>query len=213
MRLFFAILLPDAVRAACERVQADLRAELGDDGIRWTAPAQFHFTLKFLGETAESRLPDVIAAAEEAAAQSSPFTLTVAHLSVLPSIRQPRLIHVCAEEFWPFHIPHLASLVECLDTRLSERGFVPENRGFDPHLTLARVKSPAGFKAVKHWAARELRSVSGAGEDGFKFQYSGVKKVDKIGVFEVQQFVLVSSELRRDGPIYTVLETYPLIAT
>jgi 2'-5' RNA ligase len=238
MRLFFAIWLPDDVRAACERAQAELRSTLGDAGIRWTAPSQFHFTLKFLGETPDARLPAVISAAQEAASQSAAFTLTVANLGVLPSVRRPQLLYIGMEESGmaesvdfargpqpdgentigcndsATRFPGLGSLAECLDRKLSEQGFAPEDRDFYAHLTLARIKSPGGFKAVRNWAAVEMTGIRVTDEqERYTNFWEGMKKVDKIGVFEVKQFVLVSSELRRDGPIYTVLETFPLIAT
>jgi len=48
-RLFIAIALPEAVQGALETAQGELRRALPGQDVRWTPRAQFHLTLKFLG--------------------------------------------------------------------------------------------------------------------------------------------------------------------
>lgn len=192
MRLFFAVLLPDEVREAVARVQAELRAEAGEDGIKWVAPEQFHYTLKFLGETPESDVPAAIDTAKIVSALSSPFSLTLSGVGAFPQQRSPQILWVGAAE----GVPLLTRLAESLDRSLAERGFALETRRFNPHLMLARVKTRRGEEAV----ARALRASNRT-----------LKNVDKIGVFVIQYFVLMRSELQRSGPVYTVLETFSLV--
>ncbi|RSS25254.1 2'-5' RNA ligase family protein, partial [Streptomyces sp. WAC05858] len=59
MRLFAAVLPPDAVVAElAARVKA-LQTLPGADGLRWTEREGWHFTLAFYGEVAEEVLPEL----------------------------------------------------------------------------------------------------------------------------------------------------------
>src|SRR5579884_1179037 len=174
MRLFFAMLISEEVREAVARVQAQLRADAGERGIRWVAPEQFHYTLKFLGETPEERIPSAIEAAHLVAAQTAPFTLILAGVGAFPQQRRPQVLWVGASE----GVPLLTELAESLDKALTERGFEPETRRFNPHLTLARIKSPEGQEAVAKT---------------FPAQAAERNKVDKIGVIQATNYVLMRS--------------------
>lgn len=62
MRLFIAIELPQHIRLYLIRMQEALRPVFGG---KWTRPAQLHITLKFLGETPDAQLPDLIGVLSE----------------------------------------------------------------------------------------------------------------------------------------------------
>jgi hypothetical protein len=64
-------------------------------------------------------------------------------------------------------------------------------------------------KAVKQFRS-EFEAVTRRDRAGRIYRWENQKEVDKIGAFVVQCCVLVRSELHRDGPIYTVLESFPL---
>jgi hypothetical protein len=70
MRLFIAILIPPDVMQQLGRLQAQLKAQLPDPSLRWVAPDNFHFTLLFLGEQPEARLPAIEQAMQVAARQA-----------------------------------------------------------------------------------------------------------------------------------------------
>jgi 2'-5' RNA ligase len=188
LRLFFAVTLPEDVCDTVARVQRELRAATGDEGIRWVRPEQFHYTLKFLGETPEERVLPAMEAARDAATQFAPFDLTLSGLGAFPQLRQPQVLWIGATEGFPL----LTQLAESLDRSLAKRRFSSETDRFHPHLTIARIKSPQGRAAAARALDREQNGV------------------DKIAVFVVDSFVLMRSELRPDGPVYTVLETFPL---
>ena len=191
MRLFFAVLLSEEVRGAVERAQEQLRASACDYGMRWVAPEQFHYTLKFLGETPVEKVSGITAVARRIAAQHAPLSLTLAGLGAFPNPRRPQVLWVGAKE----GVPVLTRLAESLEKELAGLGFPPENRRFNPHLTLARIKTPAGVKA----AAQALAEAAG-----------NQKIVDEFGVIPVGNFVLMRSELRPAGPLDTVEETFAL---
>ena len=67
LRLFFAVPLPDEIRAAASELQQECACD--ELKIGWTRPQNMHFTLKFLGDTPESRVPKL---AEVAACPAPP---------------------------------------------------------------------------------------------------------------------------------------------
>lgn len=191
MRLFFAILLPDEVREELRRVQATAREVIGREGLRWEDAGKFHITVRFLGEVAPERLEDVKEAGREAALAFAPFTLALSSMGAFPEGRQPRVLWIGAEN----GLPEYARLAEYLNSALSARSFAAETRRAYPHVTIARVKTAAGSKA----AARALA-------------LKNLKKPDKKGVFFVYNIVLMESELRPEGSVYTIVETFTLTA-
>lgn len=195
MRLFFAAVPPEDVRSEVARVQADLRDRVGASGVRWTRPEQFHFTLKFLGETPEERIPEAIEAARETASATSPFSLTLAHVGALPDARHPRTIFVGVGEKVAEGLPVLRALAEYLSGALERRGFPADTRPFRAHLTVARIGSQAGANSVSRALAPRAAEVY---------------NVDRIGAFALADFVLMHSVLGPKGSEYTIVESFQL---
>jgi 2'-5' RNA ligase len=198
MRLFFAILLPEDVRTLLSDVQSELRRAIGHEGVRWEDPGRFHITLRFLGEVASEKLENVKQAGREAAGICAPFTLRIGDIGTFPERRAARVLWAGVENAFPEY----TRLAEYLDKALAARGFEPgpgpytsARRQTNPHVTIARVKTLAASKSVE-------RALAG----------NNIEKVDKEGVFFVYNIVLVHSELRPGGSVYTVLETFPLAA-
>lgn len=77
MRLFAALLPPDAALAELGAVVDELRRLPGADGLRWTGRPGWHFTLAFYGEVDEDLVPELSARLERVARRSEPFGLAV----------------------------------------------------------------------------------------------------------------------------------------
>jgi 2'-5' RNA ligase len=134
MRLFIALSLPDEVHRELALVQARLRGL----PVRWSGPAGIHLTLQFIGETAEQRAPELLAAL--AALPAAPLTLQLEGLGAFPDLRRPRVI-------WAGLGGDLAALSRLQAAVLATTaplGFALEERPFRPHLTLGRVRQEAG---------------------------------------------------------------------
>ncbi len=190
-RLFLAIMLPDAARQDVRNAQTVLREAMDANGIRWTPPAQLHYTLRFLGDVDEAQISAVEEAAVCAAAQVKPFRLGVGGVGVFPGQRRPQVLWIGATR----SVPHFTRLAEYLERELTERDFVPETKLFRPHLTLARAKTADGEEMI----AKTLPTLT----DANLFQ-------NEISAFDVADFALVHSELKPAGPLYTVLKTFAL---
>ncbi|MBQ7565642.1 MAG: RNA 2',3'-cyclic phosphodiesterase [Oscillospiraceae bacterium] len=131
MRLFIAVELPASVRAAIAQSAGRLR-EAFPRG-RFSRGENYHLTLAFLGETPEARLSDVTAAMDCCRAQ--PFALTVGAVGTFPGGVLWRAVDGGDD---------LTRLQRLLTAALCGRGFRLEQRGYKPHLTLAReaVRDP-----------------------------------------------------------------------
>ena len=193
MRLFLAVMLPDDVRANILRVQERLRETMGENGIRWVSPEQFHLTLKFLGDTDAAELSAIAHAAQNAAEAIAPFTLSLSGVGAFPKRGNPQVLWIGVGE----GVPHLTRLAECLERELEMRGYATETKPYHPHLTLARMKTREGEETV----ARTLPMLAGEPADA-----------ERLGAFPVHNFVLMESELNRSGPRYTVVKTFALDA-
>ncbi|HEV2423825.1 MAG TPA: RNA 2',3'-cyclic phosphodiesterase [Terriglobia bacterium] len=183
MRLFIAIDLPEPVRAALAREQARLRDACGKSrDIRWTRPEGLHLTLKFLGEVAAGRLPEISHALRPL--RFDAFEVDVAGFGFFPSARRPRVFWVGLEA-----PPALEEVATRVEAAMGILGFAPENRSFQPHLTLARFEN--------HHPQPELEAAlqkTGAGS---------------FGRFTVSEFFLFASKLRPEGAQYSKLANFP----
>jgi RNA 2',3'-cyclic 3'-phosphodiesterase len=129
-RLFVALDLPDAVRAALVEWQ---QAELGDPALRPVRPESLHMTMVFIGYRAEKEI-DRIAEAALVDAPAPEVRLEPEPVGV-PRGKRPRLFAIDAPS------EGAVALQGEVGRRLVEgRFYEPERRPFWPHLTVARVK-------------------------------------------------------------------------
>lgn len=77
MRLFAAIVLPDALSDALAGYLDAARRVMPDRALRWVPPQHLHVTLAFLGDVERAALPAVVAALNAAASATAPLTLSL----------------------------------------------------------------------------------------------------------------------------------------
>ena len=183
-RIFVAVALEASLREAI----TDLERRLEDAGARlhWVKPENLHFTLRFLGHISDAQLNRVKTAAREAAQGVAAFRIALAGLGAFPNARRPQVVWVGIGKGGD----NLRDLAERLDDTLARQRFPKEPRGFQPHLTLARVKEP------RLWG--EIGPVLG--------QFERVE----VGEQEVRSLLVMESLLRPQGAIYTQVEEVPL---
>lgn len=186
MRLFFAIPISDAMRTQVIDVMDEMRLRIKAPGVRWVTPDQFHFTLKFLGETPPDRVRSACEAATVASRAMAPFELRVGGVGAFPNDRRPTVLWVGVTA----GMGPMTDLALALDTALHMEGFRREKVALKAHLTLARVKSYAGEAA----AAQYLRHA----------------EVGDLGGVTVDRFLLMESTLRAGGAEYQVVDEFPL---
>ncbi|MGC8873306.1 MAG: RNA 2',3'-cyclic phosphodiesterase [Chloroflexia bacterium] len=187
IRTFLAVEIPASVQQGLARVQEQLKHVRPP--VRWVAPHQIHLTLNFLGEIPAQKLPAVQEAARQAAGEAAPFELEAIGLGTFPNLRRPRVVWVgLGGELEALH-----RLQARLSEELAARGFPPEERPFSPHLTLGRVRPQA--------RPEEARALGQA--------IAGIPS-PSLGRWRVEEIRVMRSDLRPEGPLYTVLYTAPL---
>ncbi|MGC8958319.1 MAG: RNA 2',3'-cyclic phosphodiesterase [Chloroflexia bacterium] len=187
IRTFIAIELPEEVRRGLARVQGELKRS--HPPVRWVAPEKIHVTLKFLGEIPAEQVEIVCQVTDRVAASAAPFELEAAGAGVFPNRRRPRVVWVGVQG----DLPALHALQTGLERELAQAGFPEEERPFSPHLTLGRVQdraSPAEARALGE-------AVVGL-------------EVPSLGRWRVEQVVVMRSDLRPEGPLYTPLRVLRL---
>ena len=145
MRLFTAITLDAAIKAALSRVQQDL-SQFGK-AVRLVTEDQMHLTIKFLGEVSDGDVQKVTEAVREIAGQCSPFEFGIGGLGCFPPRGAVRVVWVgVVDASGLLEACHQAS-----EAAFDRIGFAKEKRGFSPHLTLGRVKNPKVSGQIRKW--------------------------------------------------------------
>jgi 2'-5' RNA ligase len=182
-RLFFALWPDDVTRATLAHAT---RKAVRSCGGRPVAAHNLHATLLFLGSVAQSRVSEVMAIAARATAGR---TVPDAAGSSSPGFVFDRI------EFWKkprvlVATPSVAggagdalagALAEVLARETLSAGFAPDAKPFRPHVTLAR-----------------------------KVAFLKTELSMEPVPWSFADFALVESQTDPDGPVYTVLESYPL---
>ena len=177
MRIFIAIVLPGDL---CKEIDG-LKGKLDLEGVKTTVDS--HITLKFLGDVNEGDLIGLKKRLSEI--RFSKFDLTLGGTKFVPSEQFFDRVHIEFKEDSGLDSLHKLHL----QIKIATKGVGTERdeRGFLPHVTLARVKF------VK---------------DKPKF-VSEVKKINLKGrSFAVDEFYLIQSVLTDKGPEYTMLGRY-----
>ena len=180
IRTFIAVEIDAAVRNRAEELTAALRAARAD--VKWVEANNLHLTLKFLGDVPAEQIPEVSAAVAGAVAGRQPLELEIRGAGAFPNANRPRTVWLGGGSGQQ----ELAAVQERIDAALEELGFRREDRAFQVHLTIGRVRS--GGPAIGE-LAKLLRQHA-------DFQ-AGRSAVGEVVVF--------SSQLTPKGPIYQAL--------
>ena len=192
MRLFVAIDIDASIRQRLDAYARAMKPRV--PGVRFVAAGNYHVTLKFLGEVAEARLPEVRSALE--AIRYPLFSLDVCGVGFFPNEHAPRV-------FWAgIECAELAGLAQLVQQAFEPLGFTPE-REFRAHLTLARNGSG------------RPRPVRGEKPPAAFAQLSGLVTAEappEFGTMTAREFFLYESRLSPAGAVYTRLQGFGLHA-
>jgi RNA 2',3'-cyclic 3'-phosphodiesterase len=139
MRLFVAIAPPPAVLDELDALVEPLRARRLD--LRWTSREAWHVTLAFLGQVDEATAVRLLPRLELAAGLHQQVRLAFAGAGAFPAATRANVL-------WgglSGDRRALARLAESVAAGASRAGAPPPDKGrrFQPHLTLARCRTPA----------------------------------------------------------------------
>ena len=119
--------------------------ELGKSGadIKLVEPQNLHITIKFLGDTGEDSVEAIGRVMEDSVLGIAPFDVVFAGLGAFPSPMAARVVWVGLRGTEP-----LAEISRRLEDGLSGLGFPRDPRGFSPHITLGRVRTPGRWGSL-----------------------------------------------------------------
>jgi 2'-5' RNA ligase len=184
IRAFLAAELSEYLIQALDRIQTELRS-CGAE-VRWVKPDNIHLTLHFFGNIGHDEVEDVCRQMTKVASATKPMKVKVEGLGAFPSLSNPKVVWVGISDASGM----LTVLQSAVIRELSLMGYKMDKRPFHPHLTLGRLRLPAGKGG--------LREALKNGKDA------------RIGDWEVKGMTLFRSDLRPTGPEYTRLRVIPL---
>jgi len=184
VRTFIAIKLDGSLHGLIEKLINKLASSKA--GVKWVVPQNIHVTLKFLGNVEESRLPDVYAACERAAAGSEPMELEIRTMGCFPGLNRPRVVWVGIEKGQEA----VKQLQKKVEQELAIIGFPKEDRKFQAHLTIGRVKDQKATGGLRNLIEEEQNVF--------------------IGSMRAEKFSVMKSRTLPAGPVYEELMAVPL---
>lgn len=139
-----------------------------------------HFTIKFLGDVEDSKIPSIQETLTTISSQQNQFRLTLSKVGVFPSLDNIEVI-------WIGGSSELLPLIKATDKALNtiKKNDHPEDI---PHLTIARRRSEKDASALRTFIQEH--------------------NDDSFGEMKVDHFVLYKSILTSSGPVYQEIRTY-----
>lgn len=179
MRTFIAIPVPDEVKQYANNVKKELSSVVTD--VKWVELANYHLTLKFLGDINQNMLEDIKQKLVMVGESCTAFELSINELGYFPSHKRPRVIWLGVEG----EMEKAEFLGERVDAYLSQLDFEPEKRR-NYHLTLGRIRS-------EQPSAKLMQRTGDINNNR--------KKIS----FRVEEFYFMESQLSSSGPRYLPL--------
>lgn len=174
-RLFTGLELPETVAAAVALARG------GVPGARWMDPADYHVTLRFIGDVDAGVARDIAETLGEIRREQVPVRFD--GLSWFGGDKPRALVAKVRPE------QALLELQAEQERRIRRIGLAPETRRFTPHVTLARLRGVKPRAVADYLASRGGLAVDG---------------------FVAERFVLYSSRDSVGGGPYVVEAGYPL---
>lgn len=156
-----------------------------DPTLKVVDPKQIHITLKFLGDTPESKVPGIVEAMRSSAQGIEPFTVPLKGAGAFPSKNRIRVVWVGMNDTLP-----MGTMATRLDELLQVQGFERERRPFAPHLTVARTRVESSNPAVRQVIDNNAQN--------------------EFGTIFVDRIQLKKSVLTQCGPQYSTVEEIEL---
>ena len=180
-RLFISLHIPEEV---IDRILS-LRDEIypSDNIVRWEPKSKLHLTLKFLGDTSQDLIEQICNHLEGIIKEFSKFDLAFEKFGIFKRKGEPKIIWAGLTKN-----NELQNFVEKLNDSLYHLGFEKEERTFNPHLTLLRVRGRENLENISKFYNANFE----------KIKFTGYK----ISLFE--------STLLKSGSVYNTIKSFEL---
>ena len=164
---------------------SSLKSGLSKDLIKLTSPDNIHITLAFLGNTEEKIIKNIGSMLKEKCSGSGTFELILKGLGVFRNLKDPRIIWTGIE-----HSEELIRLNNIIISGLNDMNIKTEDRQFNPHLTIGRIKHLNDREKLKTLIKR--------------FENSEMQ------IIPVEEIILYESILFPTGAVYKPLAKFKL---
>jgi RNA 2',3'-cyclic 3'-phosphodiesterase len=182
-RTFFAVdIRPDD---RLTPILQDIRNRLTGENIKWVRADIMHLTLKFLGDTPEDAIQQIINSVSTLVRKIPVMILHLSAVGLFKNLRNPRVIWIGI-----MPCPPLEQAVQILGNTLASFGYPADPVEFVPHLTLGRVKEIKEMDKLVRLLERY--------------------KNDSFGAADVREIIYYESILHPEGPVYIPLARFPL---
>lgn len=178
-RLFVAVPITEEIKGRITPLREELKVSGAD--LKLVALENLHFTLKFLGDVNESKIPEIVE--KLSLLQRKPFSLSLCGVGVFPSLERINVVWIGVES------PELESLMQKIN--LSLNYFRKEEHEETPHLTIARVKSGRNKEKLPSLAEKYKNTL--------------------FGEMMIGRIILYESELGKEGPKYTIIQEFEFL--
>ncbi len=175
MRVFAALTLPPAAVGALSTAVDPMRMSF--PGLRWVATSAWHLTVHFFGELDDKAVSSLGRVFEDPRLKRPAFSTRFGSLGQFPQRGNPRVLWVSLADDGG----HIRSWWDLFESTIAPLGWKPDERGFTPHVTLARN---SGSSIPSDWGSRA--------------------RIPEIG-FPLSECVLFQSILGRAGAHYVPL--------
>lgn len=153
-------------------------------GLRWVQSRHLHLTLSFLGDIGEDHETDLRATLS--LVRVPPFFLPLQGAGFFKSRGQPSVVWIGVGKGHP----HLFALHHHIQDAVLKAHLEPDLKPFHPHITVGRCRGVSS-QALRPWVLRNESA--------------------EFGLIHVTEFVLFSSVLTPEGPIYDRELRVPLV--
>ncbi|KJJ83870.1 2',5' RNA ligase [Candidatus Omnitrophus magneticus] len=185
IRAFIAFELSSIVKRDFENIIGELKKSGAD--VKWVEPRNAHITLKFLGSVPVENISKINSVLKKIADSTKEFKVVLNGVGVFPKWEKIKIIWVGVEN----GSEELKNIAIKMERAMSELGFSKETKTFSLHITIGRVRSLKNKNKLKDIAVSLTRPPL------------------EIKFFEI---ILFESTLFSNGPVYTVIERFPLAA-
>ena len=167
------------------RMISSFKSGLSKESIKWTNSDNIHITLAFLGDTEEKMIKKISSMLKDQCERTGRFELILKGSGVFRSLRDPRIIWTGIESS-----EELIRLSYLIVAGLKSLNIRMEDRPFNPHLTIGRIKHLNDTEALKCLIKQ--------------FQTT------QIQIVPVKDVILYESILLQSGPIYKPITIFNL---
>lgn len=152
--------------------------------MRWMHCEDYHITLVFLGHVSTESLNLIKQELQSVAGNTKKFSLTLHNWGTFGQIHQPRILWTGIHG----ELELLQVLQKQVSDALQPLGFLPDHRGYNPHITVARKSQQENF---------QLQALQA------RFPLPVVK-------WQINEMILYQTDTKKT-PRYQKLTSFPLI--